>query len=180
MRGQRPGDLRLDEPSASTTTAATWPSNSNILPGHGSAASTPDQGRKIHPSSALKVVPTSDARRLAAFADDIYFHQVIERCGWFAPASPGPRRRPRTGFTLRGSALTWWRIHFHIPLHSQPTKISATRRITCGGAGPRATGSAICRISRWRPTREVMPAELKNRSVVDQSKPGRWTLTELR
>ena len=79
---------------------------------------------KIHLSSALSVHPTLEVRQaLAAFADDIYFHQVIERQSKGTPGAIAIwmwlwNRRQRTL-----SPCDEWRIHFHIPLHSQPTAL---------------------------------------------------------
>src|SRR5207248_10476338 len=74
---------------------------------------------KIHVSSALRLCPTPEARQaLQAFADDIYFHQVIER------SEGGTIERYRDlDVALRPDNMkepqtTEWRIHFHIPLHS--------------------------------------------------------------
>src|SRR5690349_11311507 len=77
---------------------------------------------KLHFSSALKVRPTPETRAaLKAFADDIYFHQVVER------AVDGSLRRHRDldvalsqPSTLGPQPAGEWRIHFHIPLHSRP------------------------------------------------------------
>jgi sugar phosphate isomerase/epimerase len=53
---------------------------------------------KLHLSSALKVLPTADTRAaLRGFADDVYFHQVIERRP-DEDAAPLSRSRRRAGF----------------------------------------------------------------------------------
>src|SRR5260370_1136965 len=79
---------------------------------------------KLHLSSALKVRPTAEVRQaLAAFADDIYLHQVVVRTAEgkrlvyrdLAPALSTP-----TAFAK--PEATEWRIHFHIPLHSPGTE----------------------------------------------------------
>ena len=79
---------------------------------------------KLHLSSALKVRPTPETRRaLAAFADDIYLHQVVVRTADgkrliykdLAPALNSPA-------AIADPQETEWRIHFHIPLHSPATE----------------------------------------------------------
>src|SRR5579872_2212541 len=78
---------------------------------------------KLHLSSALKVRPTSKVREsLAAFADDIYLHQVVVR------TSAGKRLIYKdlapaldSSAAIDDPQATEWRIHFHIPLHSPAT-----------------------------------------------------------
>lgn len=139
---------------------------------------------KIHVSSALKVSPTPEVRQaLQAFADDIYFHQVIAR------DSSGKIERHRDlDVALKSAATkdpksTEWRIHFHIPLHSTPTKLFAN-------TADHITG--LFRLLQKKPTLcshlemetytwEVMPPELKGRTVVEQLiQEYRWTLNQLR
>jgi hypothetical protein len=77
---------------------------------------------KIHLSNALKLRPSPGAlAQLAGFAEDVYLHQVIARHADgslarfrdldVALADP---RRPNSAPALE------WRVHFHIPLHSEP------------------------------------------------------------
>jgi len=77
---------------------------------------------KIQISNALKFPATpANLDRLAAFADDVYLHQVIVRRedGSFA-------RFKDLDLALAGLAAVEagagaeWRMHFHVPLHSQP------------------------------------------------------------
>src|SRR5947199_6954844 len=83
---------------------------------------------KLHFSSALKVRPTPEVRAaLKAFADDIYFHQVVAR------AADGAMTRFRDldaalnpKSEIRNPKSEEWRIHFHIPLHSKPTPLFGT------------------------------------------------------
>ena len=127
---------------------------------------------KLHFSSALKVRPTPDVRRaLQAFADDVYFHQVIAR------ASEGSITRFKdldvalslpSALNLQPSEE--WRIHFHIPLHSQPTLLfDNTSDHILGVMDALAANPKLCsHLEMETYTWEVMPQAMKNRSVVDQ------------
>ena len=136
---------------------------------------------KIHLSSALKVLPTPEVRAaLRGFADDVYFHQVIER----RPDATLHRYRdlevalasPPAGDSRE------WRIHFHIPLHSAPTPLfnNTSDHIT-GLLQELKDRPELCHpLEMETYTWEVMPAEMKNRSVVDQlASEYEWTLAEL-
>jgi hypothetical protein len=140
---------------------------------------------KIHLSSALRVRPTPEARQaLAAFADATYFHQVIER------RADGCLRRYRdldlalkAGDSLLDPATAEWRIHFHIPLHSAPTPIFAgTTDHLLDTLDFLQAAPALCsHLEMETYTWEVMPPEMKNRTVVDQLvSEYQWTLAELR
>lgn len=127
---------------------------------------------KLHFSSALKVRPTAEVRQaLTAFADDIYFHQVIAR------ALDGTLTHFRDldvalsqPSTLNSQLSDEWRIHFHIPLHSRPTAIfSNTSDHILGVMDILQTNPKLCsHLEMETYTWEVMPPELKNRNVVDQ------------
>ena len=124
---------------------------------------------KIHLSSALKVRPTLEVcRALQAFADDTYLHQVIEqRAGGkitryrdldvalAQPPSPDAASAPE------------WRIHFHIPLHSPPTPLfDNTRDHILGLLDLLKLNPTLCsHLEMETYTWEVMPPEMKNRSV---------------
>lgn len=79
---------------------------------------------KIHLSNALRLSPTANAlKQLAAFADDVYLHQVIVR------QADGSLTRFRDLGEALNSPLAQlpapdseWRVHFHVPLHWQPTQ----------------------------------------------------------
>jgi hypothetical protein len=127
---------------------------------------------KIHLSSALKARPTPETRRaLATFADDIYLHQVIARNADgqrlvfkdLAPAlaSPAAFAQPQT---------TEWRIHFHVPLHSPPTEYYGnTANHVLGLLDLLQENPALCsHLEMETYTWEVLPDELKNRSVAAQ------------
>lgn len=127
---------------------------------------------KIHLSNALKVHPTAPVREaLRAFAEDIYFHQTIERRedgeivryadldeALATPVSEGPQLERE------------WRIHFHIPLHAAMTGPFGTTADHLVGVLDfvRQKPSLCAHFEMETYTWEVMPAELKQRSVVDQ------------
>ena len=139
---------------------------------------------KIHLSSALKVRPTAETRQaLAAFADDIYFHQVIER------GTGGALKRYRDldvalqqNRDLSPPEALEWRIHFHIPLHSQPTPLFDTTSDHILGLlqALRSQPNLCSHLEMETYTWEVMPSGMKNRDVVDQLVPEYdWCLARL-
>ena len=169
---------------------------------------------KLHFSSALKVRPTPEARQaLSAFAEDIYFHQVIARapdgtltrykdldlalnpqsaipaCAAGAEgaagsgnphSAPGESENPHSA--IRNPQSEEWRIHFHIPLHSRPTALfDTTADHILGIMDLLQTNPALCsHIEMETYTWEVLPPELKSRSVVDHLVAEyQWTLREL-
>ena len=77
---------------------------------------------KIHLSSALRLKPTSEAvERLAAFQDEVYLHQVV--VGVEGKAVRRFRDLPEAFAWNRESpaeAGDEWRVHFHVPILSQP------------------------------------------------------------
>jgi hypothetical protein len=127
---------------------------------------------KIHLSSALKLRPTAEGRQaLRAFAEDVYLHQVIQKDG------DGAITRYRdldVALAERSPSLddsaTEWRIHFHIPLHCQPGKLfQSTANHLTGLLDLVQRDPGLCSHFEMETyTWEVMPPELKNRSVVDQ------------
>ena len=138
---------------------------------------------KLHFSSALKV--TADAATRAAlrdFCEPVYFHQVIAR------SADGALKRYRDLDVALNSQLstlspTEWRIHFHVPLHCAPTPLfGTTSDHLLGVMDALAADPALCsHIEMETYTWEVMPPEMKNRSVVDQLVAEyEWTLKELR
>jgi sugar phosphate isomerase/epimerase len=140
---------------------------------------------KLHLSSALKVRPTAEARQaLAAFADDIYLHQVVARNADgqrqifkdLAPALNSP-------VAFAHPESTEWRIHFHIPLHSPPTNwYGNTADHVLGIFDLLKANPMLCsHLEMETYTWEVLPPELKNRSVVTQLVAEYdWTLQHLR
>ncbi|MBI3418113.1 MAG: metabolite traffic protein EboE [Verrucomicrobia bacterium] len=139
---------------------------------------------KIHLSNALKVRPTPEARAaLKSFDDDIYFHQVIAR------SSDGIITRYKDlDLALVNAAnratdpLSEWRIHFHIPLHSRPTALFDTTADHLLGLLDivREQPDLCSHFEMETYTWEVMPPEMKNRSVVEQLvSEYEWTLPKL-
>jgi hypothetical protein len=140
---------------------------------------------KIHLSNALRVTPTAEVREaLRAFADDIYFHQTVVR------REDGSRVIYRDlGDVLTSEPIgtipeaAEWRIHFHIPLHSPPTELFGnTADHLLGALDVLAANPALCsHLEMETYTWEVLPPELKNRSVVDQLVAEYdWTLARLK
>ena len=140
---------------------------------------------KIHLSSALRVLPTPQARAaLREFADDIYFHQVVAR----GPDGAITRHRDLDVALARAeeqgpAAGEEWRIHFHIPLHSPPTALYGNTQDHIAGvlAATSANPGRCAHFEMETYTWEVMPPELKNRDVVEQLvSEYDWTLARLR
>ena len=204
MRADRPGDKRLDTRLGINYDACHLAieyenpiASLRLLQHHGIKLS------KLHLSSALKVTPTPAVRAvLAAFQDPVYFHQVIAR------NREGNLTRYRDLDVALAEAPGGdhadeeWRIHFHIPLHSQPSRYwdpAAARQQMdfAGQLGQSAFDSTIDHLRgvldvlRRHPTLcshlemetytwEVLPPELKNRRVVDQLVAEyEWTLAQL-
>ena len=146
---------------------------------------------KIHVSSALKVRPTSETRAaLAAFAEDVYLHQVVVCRGDgqrfiyrdIDEALAGESQEEEDQ-ALENSQASEWRIHFHIPLHSPPTPMfDTTADHILGVMDLLAENPAICsHLEMETYTWEVLPEEIKNRQVVDQiTAEYEWTLANLK
>ena len=138
---------------------------------------------KLHFSSALKVLADRETRAaLRDFCEPVYFHQVIER------SAEGTLIRYRDLEDALGSEPPLalhppeWRIHFHVPLHCPPTSMfRTTSDHLLGVMDALAADPTLCsHLEMETYTWEVMPAEMKNRSVVDQLVAEyEWTLKEL-
>ncbi|MSU59261.1 MAG: hypothetical protein EXS35_14020 [Pedosphaera sp.] len=161
---------------------------------------------KIHLSNALRVTPTPEVREaLRAFADDIYLHQTVVRredgsrviyrdLGDALACEPlavedgqSPIADRQTDADSPHSALrtphSEWRIHFHIPLHSPPTELFGnTADHLLQTLDVLAANPALCsHLEMETYTWEVLPEEMKNRSVVDQLvSEYEWTLAALK
>jgi len=135
---------------------------------------------KLHLSAALKLVPTTAAREcLAAFTEDVYLHQVVERL----PDGSLARHRDLDVALASDSDAEEWRIHFHIPLHSPDMDWFTSTRDHIGGVLDLLRDDpALCtHLEMETYTWEVLPDEMKNRNVVDQLVGEyEWALTELR
>lgn len=139
---------------------------------------------KIHLSSALSLKPTPEAlEALGAFAEGAYLHQVIIRgedgqlTRWkdLPEALAGARATPP-------SDQSEWRVHYHIPLHHEPGGwFGNTTDHLLGVLDLLAADPALCRnLEMETYTWEVLPAALKNRSVVDQlASEYQWCLGQL-
>ena len=145
---------------------------------------------KIHLSNALKVQPTAEGRQaLAAFQDDVYFHQVVVRRADgqrviyrdLGEALAGEPQAAATPADAKGASPEW-RIHFHIPLHCPPTELfDNTTDHLLGVLDVLAAYPPLCsHLEMETYTWEVLPPELKNRSVVEQLVAEyEWTLARL-
>lgn len=139
---------------------------------------------KLHLSNALRVRPTTEVRaRLAAFVDDVYFHQVIERRAdgelvryadldeaLTTPLADGPQ------FDRE------WRIHFHIPLDAPETgELGTTADHLRGALDVLEKHPGMCRhLEMETYTWEVLPPALKPPTVVDMlAREYAWALPEL-
>jgi hypothetical protein len=185
LRAARPGDLRLDEHLGVNYDCCHLAVEFEA-PGEALARlrRAGIKISKIHLSNALRVRPTPEVRAaLKSFADDVYFHQTIERrpdgklirYGDLDEAlATSPAGDPQ--YELE------WRIHFHIPLHAKPTALfNTTAEHLLGVLEEVRQAPALCRHFEMETyTWEVMPSELKNRNVVDQLvSEYEWTLAQL-
>ena len=140
---------------------------------------------KIHLSSALKTIPTAAARTaLARFADPVYLHQVVARSvsGELTYFLDLPAALAATVPVAEAAALPEWRIHFHVPLHA-PTAapFASTQDHLLGTLDLLAAQPGLCQhLEMETYTWEVLPPELKSRSVEDQlAAEYAWTLARL-
>ncbi len=140
---------------------------------------------KIHLSSALKTQPTPEARAaLAKFADDVYLHQVIARgengkLQFFRDLSDALSCHP-SPVTCHSEE---WRIHFHVPLHAPVSPpFDNTNDHLLGTLDVLAANPKLCsHLEMETYTWEVLPPELKARSVVEQlAAEYDWTLARLK
>ncbi|HEX7860288.1 MAG TPA: metabolite traffic protein EboE [Verrucomicrobiae bacterium] len=140
---------------------------------------------KLHFSSAMKVRPTAETKAaLRSFIDPVYFHQVIAR-----NSDQTFTRYLDLDDALKTPAATGsekeleWRIHFHVPLHCGASEVfDTTTDHMLGVLDILRRNPKLCsHIEMETYTWEVLPAELKNRSVVDQiAGEYEWTLREMR
>jgi hypothetical protein len=139
---------------------------------------------KIHLSNALRLRPTRAAlQQLAAFAEDVYLHQVIVR------AADGSLTRFRDLATALNSPLgqapaldSEWRVHFHVPLHWQPTgELNTTADHVLGLLKLLETQPHLCsHLEMETYTWAVLPEPWRSRDVVDQLVGEYdWTLRQL-
>jgi hypothetical protein len=123
---------------------------------------------KLHLSSALKLRPTTESlAALTAFADDTYLHQVVSR------AADGKLTRHKdldVALARPHSPLEEWRVHFHIPLYSRPSAcFDNTTDHLLGVLDVLQADPHLCsHLEMETYTWDVMPPELKSRSVASQ------------
>lgn len=121
---------------------------------------------------------------LRTFADDIYFHQTIERRADGELFRYGDLDEALATHLSDGPQFDReWRIHFHIPLHAQPTsKFSTTNDHLLAVLDEVKAYPQMCRHFEMETyTWEVMPPEMKQRTVVEQLVGEyEWTLQALR
>ena len=138
---------------------------------------------KLHFSSALKVMSNAETRAaLRGFCEPVYFHQVIER-GAEATLTRYRDLDAALDSPQASGNPPEWRIHFHVPLHCPPTPLfNTTADHLLGVMDALAADPTLCsHLEMETYTWEVMPPEMKNRSVVDQLVAEyEWTLKELR
>jgi hypothetical protein len=138
---------------------------------------------KLHFSNALRVRPTPEAlAALRPFDDVVYFHQVISRS-----ADGALRTYKDLDVALAEAAKNpppatdEWRIHFHIPLHCEPTALYGnTADHLLGVMDELAQDPAMCsHLEMETYTWEVMPGEMKRDIVEQLAGEYAWTLREL-
>jgi len=140
---------------------------------------------KLHLSSALKTKPTPEAlAALKHFADEVYLHQVIARDEngklKFYRDLPDALNLHPSSFIPHPSEE--WRIHFHVPLHAPAAPPFAnTNDHLLGVLDWLAANPKLCsHLEMETYTWEVLPPELKSRSVVEQLVAEYdWTLAQL-
>jgi len=139
---------------------------------------------KIHLSNALRLRPTASAlHRLAAFADEVYLHQVIVR------RADGSLTRFRDLAPALSSSLATtpaegdeWRVHFHVPLQMQRTAELDTTADHVVGLWKclQAQPSLCSHLEMETYTWAVLPEPLRSLDVTDQIVAEyEWTLREL-
>jgi sugar phosphate isomerase/epimerase len=139
---------------------------------------------KIHLSNALRLRPTLGAlQQLAAFAEDVYLHQVIARqpdgslirfrdLGDALNRPPSPTRESDSE----------WRVHFHVPLHWQPEgELNTTADHVAGLFEVLKSQPQLCsHLEMETYTWSVLPEPWRSRDVVDQLVGEYdWTLRQL-
>jgi hypothetical protein len=141
---------------------------------------------KIHLSSALKTKATEEARAtLKDFADDVYLHQVVARNASgklkFYRDLPDALT-DNSKLKDKNSKLPDWRIHFHVPLHApaappfENTNDHLLVVLDLLAENPKLCSHLEMETYTW----EILPPELKTKSVVDQlAQEYDWTLAEL-
>ena len=139
---------------------------------------------KLHLSSALKLEPDAESlRTLGQFQEDVYLHQVVAR------HEDGSLTRFRdlpdaldASVAQKAAVADEWRVHFHIPLYSEPAGgLSDTRDHIEGVLDIIKDDPAICsHLEMETYTWEVLPEELQCGNVVEQlGREYEWVLKQL-
>jgi sugar phosphate isomerase/epimerase len=139
---------------------------------------------KIQLSNALRLRPSpASLRRLAAFGDDVYLHQVIVR------AADGSLVRFKDLEAALASPLartnlsaTEWRVHFHIPLQSRSdSEFDTTADHVLGVLKLLQAEPGLCsHLEMETYTWAVLPEPFKAREVTEQIVAEyQWTLQHL-
>ncbi len=129
---------------------------------------------KIHLSSALKATATGEAlTALKRFSDDVYLHQVITRdangrLNYYRDLPDALAENSK--LEIRNTELPEWRIHFHVPLHAPAVPpFQNTNDHLLGVLNWLQKNPGLCsHLEMETYTWEVLPPELKSRSVVEQ------------
>ena len=140
---------------------------------------------KIHISNALRLQSSPVAlQSLAAFADDVYLHQVIIR------HADGSLTRFRDLDPALKSSHSQspppgdeWRVHFHVPLHCEPSDgFNTTADHVLGLLKILQSQPQLCsHLEMETYTWAVMPEKFRSRDVTDQIVAEYdWTLRQLR
>lgn len=185
MRDEHPGDSRLERHLGVNYDACHFavefedPAQAVAqLQAHGIRLS------KIHLSSALKLRPTATAReKLAVFDEEVYLHQVIARRadGSFLKFSDLPAAL-QSDHARNPDTSDEWRVHFHVPLHWQPTgELHHTADHVLGLLKLLQAQPPLCsHLEMETYTWAVMPELLHSADVVDQLVGEyEWTLRQM-
>ncbi len=136
---------------------------------------------KLHVSAALKTRDDAGSRkRLRAFADDVYLHQVAVRSGTVPPRIYKDLEIALASAVSPGDE---WRVHFHVPLHCPADESFGTTADDLPGVFDwLAADPARCpHLEMETYTWEVLPPNLRTPDVVDQLvREYVWTLGLLR
>jgi hypothetical protein len=127
---------------------------------------------KLHLSSALKLEPApSTLSALEDFQEDVYLHQVVARDGEgnLSRFRDLPDALEASRHEVFDTA-SQWRVHFHIPLYSEPAcGLADTRDHIDGVLDMLRDDPSICsHLEMETYTWEVLPEELQCVDVVEQ------------
>ena len=141
---------------------------------------------KLHFSSALKFKPSAEnLRRLRGFDEPVYFHPVVIWDGTEVPLRRFRDLPEALEFSEKnpGEWGSEWRVHFHIPIHAQPSgEIGTTQDHLLGAMDWLGRNPTKCQhIEMETYTWEVLPEEMRAGDVVDQlAKEYEWCLAEMK